>query len=151
MNRKYQGPWRVERTETKDYPGLFVHDGVSAGSIRMEGAAAIWAMVADVFEFDWEFLSRNWGTPGMTENDFRTFLYCLMNQRGEFGRLVCVLADVERREPSTRPWWQVQTQRRRMIAQLQRCLAALQEEDGQAIELKRKGKSASDVYREGVK
>jgi hypothetical protein len=131
-HRKYQGPWRVNRTETKDYPGLFVHDSISSGSIRLEGAAAIWAITADVFEFDWEFLGRNWGKPKMTEDEFRSFLHCLMQQRGEFGRLVLVLADVERRSTWNRAWWETKSQRNRMIKQLQRCIDALVEEEGAA-------------------
>ena len=129
MARKYQGPWRVERIGTKDYPGLSVHDGMSAGSIRMEGAAALWAITATVLKFDWGFLSKSWGDPEMTEDEFRSFIHNLMQQRGEFGRLVCVLADVERRSHANKVWWQTKTQRRRMIAQLQRCIDALQEEE----------------------
>lgn len=138
--RKYQGPWREERATTKDYPGLYVSDGVSSGSIRIDGGPSLWAMTADVIELDWEFLKSNWGdgNPGMTERDFGLFLHHLFQQRGEFGRLVCVLADVERRDRYPRPWWATKTQRRRMIKQLQRCIDALQEEEA-ALEARAEG------------
>ena len=62
--------------------------------------------------------------------------------RGEFGRLLCVLADaeqhewleldkVESRSPVQLPpaWWQMPDQRERVKAQLKLCLEVLEQQD----------------------
>ena len=56
------------------------------------------------------------------------FLYHLMQPRGEFGRLVLLLAEMNRRSEADEATWLLNAEsREQMKAQLQRCLNALED------------------------
>ena len=126
----HQGPWRIKPAVTEDYPGLQVQDNRVTGSINVGPTRLpLWAIIHDVITGGWETAEASYDvTPNLlTEHQFTDFLYHLLEQRGEFGRLVCVLADVERRERKgdKRPWWERPKQRRRVRAALTACLQAV--------------------------
>lgn len=131
---KYQGVWRTPAAESVDYPGLYVHDGRVSGSITTGcSRLPLWCFIWTALVEGWPFVEHSWGPGkyGWDADRLGSFLSNLLEQRGEFARLLCVLADAERRDhgPNKGAWWQTKTQRRRVIAQLKRCLAALEAED----------------------
>jgi hypothetical protein len=141
--RRFQGPWRVDAPVppgTEDYPGLVVCEGYRRGSIRTKDRGLeLWCWVYELItQADWDGVNRDY-EPGIDPDEFARFLVNLLNQRGEFGRLVCVLADVERdddervgkvgRGVDRRPWWEVPDQRARVRHVLLECVAALDEEE----------------------
>jgi hypothetical protein len=127
-------PWREPREESTDlYPGLVVHDGRVSGSITVgRTRLPLWAFIgwairdgfkvaaADYYDDHPEY--TNFGEAEMAE-----FLHCLMEQRGEFGRLILLLADAERCEArgNGKPWWETKRHRKRLVDQMERCIAAL--------------------------
>ena len=128
--------WREPPVETEDYPGLVVHDARVTGSITAgRSRLPLWAFIADVVRRGWASAEHGyepsrygWGADRMAR-----FLYALLEHRGEFGRLICVLADVERRDferdDTDDGWWfKDDVQRARLAAQLRRCLEALEEQ-----------------------
>lgn len=127
--RVYDGPWRRKGTETEDYPGLFVDEQVVTGSIRCGGRLPLWAFMGLAVTYGWDAEVAGYYPEdyGWDREKAGTFIYNLLEQRGEFGRLVCILADTERRDTINRSWWETKTQRRRVVAQLRRCIAALDE------------------------
>jgi hypothetical protein len=142
VTRRFQGPWRVDPPEppgTEDYPGLVVCEGYRRGSIRTKDRGLeLWCWIYElVTQADWDGVNRDY-EPGISPDDFARFLVNLLNHRGEFGRLVCVLADVERWEVEGEdndrfvPWWRDSDQRARLRAALLECVAALDEEEADA-------------------
>lgn len=125
-------PWREPSAETHDFPGLCVSDARVSGSIT-DGCTRLplWAFSSTAIAHGWEQVEKGW-EPTITQEQFSEFVYWLLEQRGEFGRLLCVLADVERRESvrgaSRRAWWQKKGDRKRVADQLRACLAALGED-----------------------
>lgn len=130
--------FRTPAEESADlYPGLVVHDGRVTGSITV-GATRLplWVFVQSVVRAGWEEADADYDivVPGLTMEAFADFLYYLMQLRGEFGRLLLVLANAERMEcgryddPSLddRPWDCVPAERDPVLAQLRRCVAALE-------------------------
>lgn len=123
------GIFRGPAEETQDYPGLFVHDARVTGSITVsQSRLPYWALAG----LDWHEVVTGWphieSEYGWTFEKHADFLYCLMEMRGEFARLLCVLADAERRgqHHMDTPWWETKGQRRRVLRQLKRCVAALE-------------------------
>ncbi len=109
--------------ETQDYPGLYVADGRVGGSITDgQSRLPLWAYMATLVAEGWPVVADCWPPHEMTTEKMGQFLYHLMEQRGEFARLVCVLADVERRAGSR---GYSATQRKRLRKQLQRCIDEL--------------------------
>lgn len=98
----HYGPWREPAEESTDlYPGLVVCDNRHSGSItvgrsRLPVSAFVgyesWAEVVA----GWDYIEG----PGYewTHERHANFLYHLLEMRGEFARLLLVLADVERDE-----------------------------------------------------
>lgn len=129
------GPWRDPDAETEEYPGLVVHDGRHSGSVTVgRTRLPLNAIVWDAVTHDWESVVEGWmpqpyfGDKAISREEFVGFLYGLLEQRGEFARLLLVLADVERREGRHRdykPWWRMKKRRKRVADQLRLCLAAL--------------------------
>jgi len=121
--------------ETLDlYPGLVVCDDRVSGSITAgQSRLPLWAFVGTVVADGWEtVVSEEDGWPymeedyGWTQQKMSDFLYHLMQPRGEFGRLVLLLAEMNRMsEEANAPWLSDEEQRQRMREQLQRCLDAL--------------------------
>ena len=129
---KYQGVWRTAGTETRGFPNLMVHDDVVTGSINVRGTRLpLWAIIFTAITEGWEAVESGWspeGHYGYTRQDLANFLYNLLEQRGEFGRLLLLLANVER--TSDDGWWLKKGARQRVMKQLQSCLDALSQEEG---------------------
>lgn len=123
----YQQVWREPSDETEVYPGIWVCDDRVSGSITAgQSRLPLWAVIGEAVRGGYMRADDGYGLAecGVTGEDLADFLYCLFEQRGEFGRLIGLLADVER--PRRGPWWHRKKHRRRMIAQLQRCIDALE-------------------------
>lgn len=125
--------WRDPAEESVGlYPGLVVHDGRVSGSITVSRSRLpLWAFVGWLPELGWSEVVKSWDyiekDYHWTAEKMSEFLHSLLEQRGEFGRLLLVLADAERRESGHgRVWWEKKTDRKRIAAQLRRCLAALE-------------------------
>lgn len=123
------GPWREPREESADlYPGLVVHDGRVSGSITLgQSRLPIWCLAWDVsLETTGHEYARD--DYKVSEADLMRFLNLLFDLRGEFARLLLVLADAERcdRGGRTPPWWETKRHRKRVGDQLRRCLDALE-------------------------
>ena len=125
--KKYQGIWQTKAKQTNGYPKLMVHDNIQSGSINVRGTRLpLWAIIHTAISEGWIQVERGWLPTehyGFTKEDLAHFLYCLLEQRGEFGRLLLLLANVEKLEC----WWENDKARRRVIKQLQNCLDALNE------------------------
>jgi len=131
----YQGVWRKVGTETHGFPKLMVHDNIVSGSISVRNTRLpLWAIITTAINEGWEAVERGWsptGGYGYSKEDLAHFLYCLLEQRGEFGRLLLLLANVERPEYNGGlAWWDIPSARQRVIKQLQRCLDALKQVEG---------------------
>ena len=152
------GPWRNPDEESVDlYPGLVVHDGRVTGSITIgQSRLPVWAIIGSAITEGWDTVEWGWSPGehyGFTDKDLADFLYNLLECRGEFGRLLLILADAERRESDRRhdvlephgplvnvtpgdpdavelppSWWEDDELSKPVIDQLRRCLAVL--EDG---------------------
>lgn len=129
------GMWREPPEESDDlYPSLSVCDNRMAGSIVIDhGRLPLWAFVWTAVAEDWSEVEAGWEPSryGFTADDLGAFLCDLLEMRGEFGRLLLVLADAERcerRGPLMRGWWQTKRHRKRVGDQLRRCLAVLEVE-----------------------
>ena len=125
-------PWRRPAADTEDYPGLVVSDDRVTGSITTgHSRLPLWCFVTTAICEGWPAVERGW-EPSQYDFDAEAlalFLYHLLEQRGEFGRLLCVLADEERKEQNrhrTRAWWEQPTSRKRVAKALRRCLDALE-------------------------
>ena len=114
------------------YPGLVVCDGRVSGSITVgRTRLPVWAFIGWVVEAGFEVAARDY----YDERDYEefgadaaaSFFHHLMELRGEFGRLLLVLADAERCEARGYgpPWWQTKRHRKRVGDQLRRCLEVL--------------------------
>ena len=126
--------WREPAEESVGlYPKLTVLDNRQSGSINVgPSRLPLWSFTADAVKNGWEAVERGWSPTehyGFTEDDYIWFLCNLLNVRGEFGRLLLVLANAERCD-ATRglfdsPWWRRKGQRRKVLDQLHRCIDAL--------------------------
>ena len=129
------GPWREPREETVGlYPGLVVNDGCQTGSITIgRSRLPLWAIIPDYCEGGWDAV-LDYEPPGdFTNEDLKHFLVDLLNLRGEFGRLLLVLADAERLEAKRgdlTSWWETKRHRERVADQLRRCLRVVDDEAG---------------------
>lgn len=125
-------PWRDPAEETMGlYPELVVHDGRQSGSITFgRTRVPIWSPQWQVVDLD------DYMHPGDPVADWQeageSFVRNLLDLRGEFARLLLVLADAERCDRKTglfRPaWWETKRHRKRVGDQLRRCLAALEDQ-----------------------
>lgn len=151
-------PWADPRRRSEDYPGLVVHDSRVSGSITFtDSRLPLWAVLPDMVQAGFPAILHNWDylteEYGWDAGRLAAFLVDLLEMRGEFGRLLLVLADMERLDsereqrameatpdggtlPHTEPWWEHQELRERVQAALHACLNALQPE-GEKSELER--------------
>jgi hypothetical protein len=130
--------WREPGEESTGlYPGLVVHDGRMSGSITAgRSRMPLWAFVGLLPDGGWDTVLDSYPeTHGLDADAMAAFLRHLMEMRGEFGRLLLTLADVERLDelrqegyPYAPPWWEQPESRDRVVGQLRRCLAALEGE-----------------------
>lgn len=125
---------RIPPEETTDlYPGLCVHDGRVGGSITVSRSRlSLSTVVLFALEYGWDSVMQIWGNIeteyGWAKADLTNFLRDLTEPRGEFGRLLLILAEVERQassrdeEPS---WYEHPDLRGRVREQLARCIDVL--------------------------
>jgi hypothetical protein len=128
------GPWRQPAAESVGlYPGFAVTDNVVAGSITLgRSRLPVWCFLVDFPEWD-AYGNDEPGAPhyGVSKEHLAGFVIDLFELRGEFARLLLVMADAERcdRTGRRRPWWETKRHRRRVRAQLRRCVAVLDAEE----------------------
>jgi|ERR1019366_4150915 hypothetical protein len=125
------GPWRSPGKESADlYPGLVVHDDRVSGSITVgKSRLPLWAFAG----WDWDEVVSGWdyieSEYKWTHDKNAMFLHNLLEMRGEFGRLLLILADAERRDRSfATAWWDKKKDRKRVATQLRRCLAVVEDD-----------------------
>ena len=127
--QKYQAVWRKPATETHGFPKLMVHDNIQSGSINVRDTRLpLWAIIFTAIREGWEEVEHGWSPTenyNYTKEDLAHFLYCLLEQRGEFGRLLLLLANVEKPDRDYLAWWEIASVRNRVKKQLQRCIDAL--------------------------
>lgn len=127
------------------YPGLVIDDDRVSGSITAgRSRLPLWAIVYTAIRGTWngkpswpDTVESNWMPTelyGLTERAFAEFLYHLLELRGEWGRLLLLLANAERLEQKRGgfpgpTWYETKKHRRLVSAQLRRCLALLEETD----------------------
>lgn len=110
--------WRDPAEETLDlYPGLVVCDNRVTGSITLgKSRLPLWCF-AYVDWPEWDAYATDGdgnGGPhyGVTKEALRAFVYNLFEMRGEFARLLLILADGERRDQgriASKAWWEKRT------------------------------------------
>ena len=130
------GPWRDPDEESVDlYPGLVVCDNRVTGSITVgRSRLPLWAFARSAIANGWDEADDSYDLTeqGYTARDLAGFVGHLVEMRGEWARLLLVLADAERcdyRGSYRRPaWWQTKRHRKRVGDQLRRCLATLESE-----------------------
>jgi hypothetical protein len=137
----HQGIWREPDEESVDlYPGLVVHDGRVSGSITTgRSRLPLWAFMYCAIRDGWEEAERDYEPSqyGWDAEKAASFIYELMELRGEFARLLLVLAAAERWDRETEgdgdegpvfpAWWVDSPEiRERVKDQLRRCLACLE-------------------------
>lgn len=153
------GPWRRPDYKADDiYPPFGCWDKMRAGGVNISGSRLL---VHDVL---WSLVAGGWDravnefTPPCSPDEYRRFLHDLLDARGEFGRLLLVLAAAERMErdrdeadgdehfATAHPrsnlcdcgripvsWWEDAEMRQPVIDQLRRCLAALEDDEADAL------------------
>lgn len=141
MSEEYRPlTWRETEVESNDiYPGLTVYESRVGGSITAGPTRLpLWCLIADLVDGGIKEVERSYDLKrtGLTGDDLSGFLYHLLEQRGEFGRLLCVLADVERLADEryqksntpgeTTPWWNDAESVDRVKEQLRLCLQRLE-------------------------
>jgi hypothetical protein len=123
---------------TEDYQGFIVHDGRVAGSITVGPTRLpLWAPISTMIDAGFSIAAQSW--PSLSEQSspkaIGQFAQDLLWQRKEFGRLLCVLADVERQDREARsgggqrslqPWYAHAENVERVRASLQSCLQHLE-------------------------
>jgi hypothetical protein len=123
--------WREPPEESTDlYPGFTVDEHRQTGSICFnETRVPTWAITGTLMANGWDGVVDGWDYLADSRDDLAGFLYDLMEMRGEFARLLLVMADAERceRASSRRFWWyQTKRHRKRISKQLRRCLECLE-------------------------
>lgn len=131
----HRGPWRYPDEESVDlYPGLVVCDGRVSGSITLgRSRLPLWCFVPMIPAHGWSEAEHSYDLASLdyTPEALAHFLGDLLEMRGEFGRLLLVLADAERCErqrTADKPWWATKRHRKRVADQLRRCLATLEDD-----------------------
>lgn len=116
------------------YPGLVVSDGQHR---RVSGSITVGRTRLPLWAFLPQTVREGWTEAGdyYHEGDEQVFgreaavefVAALLELRGEFGRLLLVLADAERRETrgGRKAWFATKLHRKRVRRQLERCIAVL--------------------------
>lgn len=123
-------PWNNPGEHDKLYPGLSVNDHRVNGSINVGNTRlSLWAFLPGVVRQGWEFAVGSYSADeyGWNADACAAFVGNLLEQRGDFARLLLVLADVERRERKV-AWWDKKADRKRVAEALRRCLAVVEDE-----------------------
>jgi hypothetical protein len=117
------------------YPGLVVSDGKHSritGSITLGPTRLpMWALISEVVRAGWHHAEDEYDAQevGFTAEQAAEFFYNLMEHRGEFGRLILLLADVQRASTGRWHWTETKRHPRRLAEQMRRCLALLEASD----------------------
>jgi hypothetical protein len=125
------GPWRTPGEFDKLYPGLSINDNRVSGSIVVgRTRLPVWAFIFEVIRDGYDSAIKDYSADeyGLSAEDCAAFIANLMQCRGEFGRLLLILADVERRERGNKAWWEKRRDRQRVATALRRCLAVVEDE-----------------------
>ncbi len=135
-------PLRDPPEETVDlYPGLVVCDERMSGSITFgRTRLPAYAVMGELCRNGWESVAADWPElieQGWTAQRLATFACAVLEPRGELGRLLLLLADIERREwersdkPNedswTRSWW-TDDDRKALATALRAALACVEGE-----------------------
>jgi len=135
--KQYQAIWREPPVETYGFPKLSLNDNRVTGSITVrETRLPLWAIISTAINEGWDGVKHGWdieGHYGYKKEDLAHFLYCLLEQRGEFGRLLMLLAREESRETVDMAWWENPKAKARVVKQLQRCLDTLNEIENDSL------------------
>lgn len=120
-------PWREPDEESTDlFPGLVVHDGRVSGSITFGPTRMpLWASYVE-----WPEVEDGYNVTPEQHKAAQSFARNLFELRGEFARLLLVMADAERcegRRNNMRYWWETKKHRKRVADQLRRCLAVVED------------------------
>lgn len=116
------------------YPGLVVWEERVGGSITIgRTRLPMWAVLADLVADGWDTVDAEYldSRHGFDERDMTGFLCSLLELRNNFGRLILILADVERitgkrlELADTHHWTEDPTLRARVVAALEVCLDEL--------------------------
>lgn len=129
--------WRRPPEETLGlYPGLVVHDDRVTGSITAgRSRVPLWCFVDNVVKEGWGATGQldELAEVGYSADDLAEFLHDLLEQRGEFARLLLVLAAAERvvrlewvTDPPPPEWWTRDEWRDAVEERLHSCLSALE-------------------------
>lgn len=153
-------PWPPDKEDYKGddiYPGLLCWNKMQSGSICAAPIRLpLWAFVGEAVCHGFDSADASYDITEhseLTSELFASFLYDLLEARGEFGRLLLTLAAVQREEcirdeqelqehfrtvkhnepnicdcedgPSMLPWWEREDLKEKMREQLQRCLNTL--------------------------
>lgn len=129
--------WRDPDEETLDlYPGLVVHDGRQRGSITIgRTRLPLWAITHTAILDRWAEVEADYQPDGFTDRHFANFVHDIVQLRGEFARLILVLANTERVDRDTdeddwpTAWWEHPERTAPVVEQLRRCLDTLTRED----------------------
>lgn len=106
------------------YPGLVVMDGRVTGSITLgQSRLPIWCIPHG---FDIEAHQMEPTAYGVTDDDLGEFVHRLLEARGNWGRLLCVIADEERASGYVPFLYDISERaKKRLRAALQACLDEL--------------------------
>lgn len=107
------------------------HEPLSIGASRLP----LWCFIGWAIQDGFRTAADDYYSDGyydtFDEKAAAEFLSCLFDQRGEFARLILLLADAERCERhSGKWWWETKRHRKRIADQLRRCLALVDPETG---------------------
>ena len=127
--------WRDPSEEREEFPGIWLADNRVSGSITLgRSRLPLWCLVYTLVSEGWPGVEAGWmpgveagWMPGHGRDVTSDFLYNLLSQRGEFGRLLCALATAEHLLPedSDEMWQEIEELAAPVRAQLQRCLDVL--------------------------
>ncbi len=132
--------WRVPAEESVGlYPKLVVWDRRVAGAITIgQSRLPISSILFQAFHDSWEFTEEEWGLAqyDFSAEDLIEFLYRLLDVRGEFARLLLMLANAELKEaedtdsliPADIPWFRNKEIKTAIKEQLLRCVESLERE-----------------------
>lgn len=133
MASKQDAPWRSPSEESHIYPGLCLHDDRQTGSITAGCTRLpLWAFIGELVDGGYKAANYDYEVErcGLSQEALSEFLYCLMELRGDFGRLLLVMAEAERSErqnPRGTSWWKTKKHRKAVREQLRRCLDILED------------------------
>lgn len=94
MAGERHGPWQQPGYKGDDiYPGFGCDDGMRAGGINIGNTRQlVHDLIGSILEGGWDEAETDYGTQTCTDREYGRFLHDLLDMRGEFGRLLLLLA-----------------------------------------------------------